>query len=154
MQTFLPLPDLVESANCLDDKRLGNQRREVIAILNAVTGKSKKLKSHPAAMMWTGYSPALRFYYDAVVAEWIRRGFRHNGIRMRIYSYKLPWWLGDDRVHASHRAALLHKNIGWYRQFGWNDAPKVEYYWPVKALANGMVPVGAPSIVQITRDES
>lgn len=36
MQTFLPYPNFVESAKCLDDKRLGKQRVECLQILNVL----------------------------------------------------------------------------------------------------------------------
>jgi hypothetical protein len=36
MQTFLPYPNFAQSAACLDNKRLGKQRVEVLKILNAL----------------------------------------------------------------------------------------------------------------------
>ena len=148
MQTFLPCADLVESAQCLDDKRLGNQRREAKAILNAMLDPKSRLRHHPAVLMWQGYSSALRLYYDAVVAEWIMRGFLHNGGRMQVRDAPMPWWLGDERLHSSHRAALMEKNPGWYRQFDWSEKPAIDYYWPVRADENGMVEVSAGRVIK------
>lgn len=144
MQTFLPFADFKKSAFVLDDTRLGNQRREALGLINAVTGKSKGWRNHPAALMWTGYSSALRLYYDTIVAEWIARGFTHNGQRMRVVDPVMPWWLGDERVHSSHRAALLAKKPGWYEQFGWSEKPVIDYHWPVTRMPDGFLPVGAP----------
>lgn len=45
MQTFLPYPDFEQSAKCLDMRRLGKQRVEVLQLLTAMTtGPEKKVK--------------------------------------------------------------------------------------------------------------
>ena len=36
MQSFLPVPDFRESAKCLDMKRLGKQRVEVLILLKSI----------------------------------------------------------------------------------------------------------------------
>lgn len=36
MQTFLPYPNIIQSAQCLDNKRLGKQRVEALQILKAI----------------------------------------------------------------------------------------------------------------------
>lgn len=41
-----------------------------------------------------------------------------------------PPWLGDERVHSSHRANLLRKKYAHYSQFGWKETPVKGYYWP------------------------
>jgi hypothetical protein len=148
MQTFLPYADLVESAQCLDDKRLGNQRREALGLINTVTGKTKGWRNHPAALMWMGYPGALMEYYDAIVREWKRRKMTHNGVVFGVKGSGRPWWLGDDRFHASHRAALLHKKPEWYRQFGWSEKPVIDYYWPVRSDEHGMVEVSAGRVIK------
>jgi hypothetical protein len=43
----------------------------------------------------------------------------------------LPAWIGDDRVHASHRSNLLRKNPAYYAAHGWTEPDNIEYYWPV-----------------------
>jgi hypothetical protein len=50
----------------------------------------------------------------------------------------LPPWFGNERLHSSHRAALLYKNPEWYGRFGWKEKPAVPdakgrlpYYWPI-----------------------
>lgn len=39
MQTFLPLPDFKASAKALDNKRLNNQRNEVLVLAKTLMGK-------------------------------------------------------------------------------------------------------------------
>jgi hypothetical protein len=50
----------------------------------------------------------------------------------------LPAWLGDERLHASHRRCLLAKDPAHYGPLFPHDAPtprgadgKWPYYWPV-----------------------
>lgn len=77
MQTFLPYKSFSGSARCLDNKRLGKQRVEVLQILNTLTGKSTGWANHPATRMWRGYERALCAYGFAVCEEWYYdRGFR------------------------------------------------------------------------------
>lgn len=69
-------------------------------------------------------------YSDRVIEEWTRRGYRNN---MRIFGVSgiAPWWLGDERLHSSHRGRLLYKDPDWYSQFGWSEEPiETGYWWP------------------------
>mmetsp|Transcript_14491 Transcript_14491/g.31434 ORF Transcript_14491/g.31434 Transcript_14491/m.31434 type:complete len:170 (+) Transcript_14491:272-781(+) len=48
-------------------------------------------------------------------------------------SVRLPPWLGDDKLHQTHRSALLYKLRDHYSEFGWAKEisdPQVEYLWP------------------------
>lgn len=51
MQTFLPYKSFAESAACLDNKRLGKQRVEVLQILKALHNPSYGWQNHPAVKM-------------------------------------------------------------------------------------------------------
>jgi len=149
MQTFLPYPDFAGSAAVLDDRRLGKQRVETLQVIRALTRETYGWKRHPAVRMWDGHVEALGAYGAAVCAEWVCRGFADTcaaamghdlglaGVtRVRVQSRLaaaglLPGWLGDDRVHASHRAALLRKNPEHYMaHFAGVDADQ-PYFWPV-----------------------
>lgn len=146
MQTFLPSPNYAESARCLDRQRLGKQRVECLQILKALrfgTG----WRNHPAVKMWRGFEHELIDYGLTVCSEWVSRGYVDNcakqiaGFDLTYHNQRdgrTPSWLGDDRFHASHRAALLYKLPKWYRQFGWLDEPAIPnekgslpYVWPV-----------------------
>ncbi|MFH2128123.1 MAG: pyrimidine dimer DNA glycosylase/endonuclease V [Pseudomonadota bacterium] len=135
MQTFLPYADFAASAAALDDRRLGKQRVEALTILNILEGRTKTRawRHHPALLMWRGFEPALGLYLNAVVDEWERRGFVNNIPRRELNPalVKMPWWLGDERLHASHRANLLRKLSGHYQALGWREDPSAPYWWPV-----------------------
>lgn len=135
MQTFLPYPDFVASARCLDRQRLGKQRVEVLQLLRANEGGGG-WHNHPAARMWRYYHNALVSYGMAICEEWIGRGYRDTCLA-KILDYEtpgigcvLPPWVGDDAFHASHRSNLLRKAPEWYSQFGWREPPDLPYVWP------------------------
>lgn len=132
MQTFLPYADFEETALALDRRRLGKQRVEAQQILNAIE-RGGGWSNHPAVLMWTGYEPALRLYRNAMIREWVARGYNNtmeitrSGGRVR-----MPPWLGDQSLHASHRSNLLRKEPDFYRQHGWGESPDLPYIWPVQ----------------------
>lgn len=143
MQTFLPYFsfDFVESAKCLDNKRLGKQRVEAWQIYTTLT-KGSRWKNHPAVLMWKGYEAALLVYGIAVCEEWISRGFKDTMLsrfKFHLKFYKkivYPDWLGDEKFHASHRSNLLRKSQDHYGKFGWKEPNDLPYYWPVTKDGN------------------
>ena len=137
MQTFLPSPDIPTSARMLDYRRLGKQRVEAKQILNAIArsqaGQKAGWVSHPAVLMWKGFEKALRYYHDVMIQEWVSRGYNNNMplFGTRPSQIQFPTWLGDPRLHASHRANLLRKDFEYYQQHGWSEDPETPYFWPV-----------------------
>lgn len=152
MQTFLPDPSFDTSARLLDTKRLGKQRVEAMQVLRALTRDPYGWKSHPAVLMWAGYEEALVAYCLAMCEEWSRRGHGDTvattvvedlrtalGVeRVRTQAElavagALPPWLGDDRLHRSHRSALVRKEVDFYRPL-FDDVPDdLPYVWPVRS---------------------
>jgi len=129
MQTFLIHSSFVVTASLLDNKRLSKQRVEAKQILNALEGKSKGWRNHPATLMWYGYETALQYYHDCMIREWIHRGFRNNMPYLcltdtndpanHISGHVMPhWWSDDDilrRVITSHQSNLMRKDSKHYR---------------------------------------
>jgi hypothetical protein len=138
VQTFLPYPDFAESARCLDYRRLGKQRVEVLQILNAIQDPDRKgWKNHPCTRMWRNHVPVLIRYGVMICDEWIKRGYRDT-VREKLLSRldskapdQNPPWLGNETFHASYRGNLLRKDPEHYGQFGWTEAAMDESYWPV-----------------------
>lgn len=149
MQTFLPFPDFAASAAVLDDRRLGKQRVEALQILRALTRATYGWKHHPAVRMWIGHTEALAAYGIVVCEEWTGRGRadtcaalitadlsptgRRSPRRQDELALAglLPSWLGDERLHASHRAALVRKDPVRYGAL-FPDADATQpYHWPV-----------------------
>jgi len=146
MITFLPVPQFAAVARLLDDKRLGSQRVEALFILRCVRNvgdKYRRFQNAGYVRMWIGYAEALAVYYNEMTDEWLRRGFsldissHDDSVAGRGQGdVPLPAWLGDDRLHATHRAALLFKDPEHYGQLGWTEEPVVQYLWPQR-LADG-----------------
>jgi hypothetical protein len=146
MQTFLPYPDYVGSARCLDNKRLGKQRLEVKQILLALgvaVGPHKPgkrgWKNHPAVRMWKGYEGSLIVYGACICLEWRRRGFLDNLGNEFVDLYCAvvesptvkPPWIGQSEFHSSHRSNLLRKDSEFYGKFGWAEPDDLPYFWPI-----------------------
>lgn len=131
MQTFLPYADVEKSVACLDNKRLGKQRVEAYQILKALKDPSYGWQHHPATKMWRGYEEGLKHYMNACIKEWIRRGFK-NSMKLEHISFPvlMPPWVGDEKVHASHRSNLLRKDPVFYGKFGWSETSDLPYIWP------------------------
>lgn len=145
MQTFLPYSCLARSVSCLDPSRLGNQvYRECLTLIRG------GWPHHPASRMWRGYEYHLAQYALYGLEELARRGrhypehvatFQALQVRYGLPNGRtppLPPWLGDERLHSSHRSVLLYKDYSYYSQFGWtekaawpNAEGKVRCWWPV-----------------------
>lgn len=151
MQTFLPLADFTATAHVLDDRRLGKQRVEVLQILRALYRVPYGWKNHPAVLMWRGYERALVCYGLVICREWCSRGHADSCAAKILTelqqvtgqpldehelcaSLTLPPWFGDERLHASHRAALLRKDPDWYGS-RFSEELELPYYWPVRKEA-------------------
>lgn len=195
MQTFLPYPNFVHSAQCLDQKRLLNQRNEATIICDNIFPAPKKFKckvcwdkgaipfceachqtfvapcsicqnkggvpkcpkcglpigprtvsrswiNHPATRMWKPYRWALICYTYEICRECRNRGYKDT-VMDKLAKYgnyvafselrknALPKWLGNPRLHSSHRSNLLRKDPTWYSKFNWTEHPYLPYYWPV-----------------------
>lgn len=137
MQTFLPYPNFTQSAQCLDNKRLGKQRVEAWQIYLALQpGSTSNWRKHPIVGMWRGREVALLMYGVEMCDEWMRRGF-NDSLREKFMAemprhmkgYQLPEWIGDERFHASHRSNLLRKDWEWYSKFGWREKKNLPYVW-------------------------
>lgn len=134
MQTFLPYSSFSQSMACLDDSRLGNQvYREGMTLLRG------GWPNHPASKMWRGYEQALANYLFHGYLELRRRGKDYTGRPWQIeleeasrgFDIEYPPWLGDERLHSTHRANLLRKDPVWYGKYGWTEEPTEGYWWPV-----------------------
>ena len=142
MQTFLPFVNFRESAQCLDMKRLGKQRVEVLQLLNSFHKTDYKgWKNHPAREMWRGHENALALYGMVVCEVWQERGYKDTCWgKINAYYDKskptiMPPWLGMTDLHISHKSNLIRKNPNYYKQY-WPDVPdNIEYVWPTNKVS-------------------
>ena len=120
----------------MDNKRLGRQRVEAMMIVDVILkGEAAKgWKNHPAVNMWRNNIDALKLYHDAIVNEWIIRGFNNN---MKLYQVdeklvKMPWWFGSYGFHIAHQSNLMRKDSDYYRDYFdlKIDELDLPYVWP------------------------
>ena len=145
MQTFLPYSGFADSAEVLDVPRLGKQRVEALQILRALQLPDYGWKNHPAVLMWRGRVPALVSYGLSCVTTWRTLGHADStagqiaefapqvgSLTQRQLGRQglLPSWLGDERLHQSHRSRLIAKDAGYYRSLFPDTPEDVDYYWP------------------------
>ena len=124
----------------------------MLQILRALTRENYGWKRHPAVRMWVGHVEGVATYGDVICREWAARGGADTvaasiaadlvaaGLPAVPRSQEelaragaLPPWLGDERLHRSHRAALLRKDPEHYGPlFGELDEEDTElpYFWP------------------------
>jgi hypothetical protein len=103
-------------------------------ILNIVSGMvpDSRWKNHPAVKMWIGYENALKAYTNAMIREWIDRGYNNTMVLYYTDRIEYPWWFGDENFHRSHRSRLIQKNKEFYLPLfpdddGYNG---YKYFWP------------------------
>ena len=145
MQTFLPYRDFTRSAQVLDSPRLGKQRVETLQVLRALELGEYGWRNHPVVKMWRGRTPALVVYGLEVVRAWRERGHADSTYELiaefapEVESATqqdlgaqglLPTWLGDERIHLSHRSALVRKDPDFYGPVFGDVPDDLPYHWP------------------------
>jgi len=141
MQTFLPYSDFNKSARLLDSKRLGKQRVENLQIAKALIDPDYGWQNHPAVKMCRGHLNTFMTYQESVCRAWTDRNYKDTCLdktRLILANFTdgaddAPAWLGDERVHLSHRSNLLRKDPEFYSTTSEATlSPDIEYYWPVQ----------------------
>lgn len=144
MQTFLPYDSFERSASCLDNRRLGKQRVEVLQILNTLAGRTSGWGNHPAVRMWRNHGASLAQYGLVICTIWTDRGFndtcfekilrllQEEGLSNEdIFNAPPPNWFGDQPFHISHKSNLLRKDPTYYGPIFPDTPNNLPYIWPV-----------------------
>ena len=154
MQTFLPYPSFNESAEVLDDRRLGKQRVEALQLTYALLGigpdfepRDSAWRNHPAAKMWWGHCRSLICYGMVCCLSWKARGFTDSVLQSfvnlqenakwiaNLYPIEKdkvikPRWVGDANFHRAHQSNLVRKDADYYSP-KFPDVPNnLPYIWP------------------------
>jgi hypothetical protein len=149
VQTFLPYPEFLRSAQALDQRRLGKQRVEALQVLRALTWPNYGWRHHPTVKMWAGYEEALVRYGLTVCGVWCATGRADTcAVTLTVdlaaacqitdvrpeaelaAARELPPWIGDEGLHRSHRAALLRKDPEFYGRVFGETPSDLPYVWP------------------------
>lgn len=132
MQILIPLPSFAGSAAVFDTKTLKATRQHVLDALKTLLGRSTKNTSSAWVRMWWLHDSTLCRYGIALCNACDEKGIPDDGFRGQFMelsrdcalstSHAPKWWT-DPNVFASHRAFLLHKNLGYYSTLGWTETP-------------------------------
>lgn len=120
----------------LDYKRLGKQRVETLQIANVLaSGRTTGgWVNHPAVRMWRGRLENLIQYGLVICREWKARGYKDTCeeklLAIATPSLIVPTWMGDERLHLSHRSKLISKLPEHYRPLFPDDPDNLDYFWP------------------------
>jgi hypothetical protein len=86
VNTFVPFSDIHKCAKALDYRRLGKQRVEAYQLWRALQGLTKGWVNHPATLMWKGHTCFLAMYCNAMIDEWIARGYDYYHFDVGAYA--------------------------------------------------------------------
>lgn len=135
MQTFMPYVDPSQTAEVLDNKRLGKQRveaKQIYDILTKPNCPSQHWKNHPVVRGWKASGKTglwyLEWYYHAMVKEWIQRGFNNTmptsltnlpDDYYEFVNYVMPFFMqcNIEYVEQEYRKVLLSENYEHYKHF-------------------------------------
>lgn len=132
MQIFLPYPDFKQSVECLNNIHLNSQKWNCQVMAKTFT-RNDRWASHPTFLAWKPYYESFKYYHDLVVDEWLKRGFRTIAVKYETPKPDkrfLPWFIGEEMFHQSHRSNLLRKDPTYASRFGWRDPDDLPYLWP------------------------
>lgn len=161
MLVLLPYPSFAHSAQVVGDfgaYALDVAWRDCEAVLTALRflddsrpDGASRLNS-PATRAWWSYHSALGVYetllsremslrgrpqsaQEPYQSDWTPNPLHHWGRAMELVDeIRTPPWLGDDRVHVSHRSRLLRaagrRVSGSSPAAAWTETDDLEIYWP------------------------
>jgi len=152
MNVLVPHTEFYTSVACLSNAHLRQQIvdcERILAVLRGGHGLPGDWSSDPTVYMWSESQSALAVYHVMACAEWRARGgeFRATAYHPETFRRQpgwwrrqdlaedgrdasLPVWWGLEDVHFSHRRALMSRDPGHYRQFGWRVVPSLDYVYP------------------------
>jgi len=120
----------VRSLNTEHDPRCWN--RDMRAAAN-------RALSRPEVVLWYDCQAALREYWAELESVARLRVLPSGYARLSKMVVPPRWvrgavhppsWLGDPKLHASHRAWLLYDEPTQYAAHGWPEQPSTELWWP------------------------
>lgn len=136
MITYLPYPDIEQSVLVLDNATLRKQMNDTMIIWRANNLHNFGWYNHPAVSMWRDYDDTLAYYGYRVSSEWRGRGFTDSMLEWFSdrcdpnAGVQFPPWFNDQRIAISHRAALLRKDLRYYKQFFPDVDQGTRMFWP------------------------
>ena len=126
MQVFIPYPEPIEVAKCLDKRRLNKQIIEGHQILAAAKGETKAWANHPITKMYKNHTEWLRFYIYCL--EFYKNGRIDVAKKFSAQADKIrPAWMTDAICNA-HKRRLVAKDPEFYKDFCIYGISEINYY--------------------------
>lgn len=134
MQIFLPYTDIIEVAECLDNRRLHKQIVECKQIIKAITGESEAWKNHPIVKMYKDNVDFVYAYLSILERYWnLYKEYEHKvGFSRLINDLRNAKSRKDLEVYGkiiniSPYECIYTNNIADL----WEDNKKIKYLIPI-----------------------
>lgn len=117
-----------ETAQALDKRRLRKQIIECRQILDALNGKTKAWRNHPATVQYEGYEPYLEYYADCLIHY--LNGMHIHAYNASLYAetYFKPLF-HTEPYYDSMKQRLYTKDPVHYAQWAHLGTSDVNWYW-------------------------
>lgn len=130
MQIFIPYPQPIEVARCLDKRRLNKQIIEAKQIISAIVktdrGQVTAWASHPVVKMYRGNTEWLQLYTDCL--EYYRDGREDIAIHLSNQADRCrPKWM-TEALCNTHKRRLVEKDREFYKKFWLYGISSINYY--------------------------
>lgn len=126
MQVFIPYPQPIKVAKCLDKRRLNKQIIECHQIMAAAKGKTKAWANHPVVKMYRGHLEWLEYYTNCL------ESYRAGQIELSIkYSREAELWRPEwmtQTICNAHKRRLVAKDPKFYKDFCIYGISEINYY--------------------------
>ena len=127
MQVFVPYPEPIAVARCLDSRRLRKQIIECDQILKAVRGETTSWAKHPVTKMYAKYTDWL-YYYRETLAAYVdgRSAAAVYSSRYAMSNLRPPFLTVE--FCDQHKRRLYAKSPSLYPQFASYGASEENWY--------------------------
>lgn len=129
---WLPYSDFEKSVACLNTQHLNRQRTNCQVLAKSFIAPNR-WNNNPIFKVWSPYYEVFQYYHDVCVREWVSRGWRTSAVLFEAPKpdkRKLPWFIGVEEFHSSHRANLLRLDPTYRSRMNWGEDPNLPYLWP------------------------
>lgn len=126
MQVFIPYPEPIRVAECLDKKRLHKQILECKQIIAAIEGANTKWANHPVVNMYRPHKKWLSGYLNTLELYW--KGFPESAaIASKETDVFRPIWM-KTKLCDTHKRRLFQKDKDHYAEFAKYGFSTFNYY--------------------------
>lgn len=152
IRTWVPESTFVASASILHDEEVFRVRQHALFILGVLAGHNQHMKHSPVVTMWRGSELILVSYGVTMCREWRTRG-NSDKLESQIYAYadealsaniftpdvngNMPWWLGNEGFHMSHRSNLMSLRPDFYSKLWSGVEPGLPLVMPAGTAVGG-----------------